>query len=51
MNQLFACVVWQTDTIAEFVVYSPQMLENTWREIEYRLDDLRATNGAQVDIH
>ena len=24
------------------------MLENTWREIEYRLDILRATNGARV---
>jgi hypothetical protein len=29
----------------------PQMLENTWREIEYRLDILRATNGAQIDMY
>jgi hypothetical protein len=27
------------------------MLENTWREIEYRLDILRATNGAQIDMY
>jgi hypothetical protein len=25
-----------------------EMLEKTWREIEYRLDVLRATNGAHV---
>jgi hypothetical protein len=27
----------------------PQMLRNTWREIEYRLGILRATNGAQIE--
>jgi muramidase (phage lysozyme) len=26
-----------------------QMLGNTWREIEYRLDILRDTNGAHVE--
>ncbi|PSN35688.1 hypothetical protein C0J52_10184, partial [Blattella germanica] len=29
---------------------SPQMLQNTWREIEYRLDVCRATRGAHVEI-
>ncbi|GBN39196.1 hypothetical protein AVEN_62234-1 [Araneus ventricosus] len=28
-----------------------QMLENTWREIEFRLDVLRATKGSHVQIH
>ena len=28
-----------------------EMLENTWREIEYRLDILRATNGAHVEVY
>ena len=28
-----------------------EMLENTWREIEYRLDVLRATNGAHIEVY
>ncbi|GBO12724.1 hypothetical protein AVEN_265358-1, partial [Araneus ventricosus] len=30
---------------------TPQMPENTWREIEFRLDVLRATKGSHVQIH
>ncbi|GBM25238.1 hypothetical protein AVEN_153420-1 [Araneus ventricosus] len=30
---------------------TPQMLENTWREIEFRFDVLRATKGSHVQIH
>jgi hypothetical protein len=30
---------------------TPQMLENTWREIEYRLDILRTTNGAYIEMY
>ena len=26
------------------------MLQNTWREIDHRLDDLRATKGAHVEV-
>ncbi|GBN91521.1 hypothetical protein AVEN_239947-1 [Araneus ventricosus] len=29
---------------------TPQTLENTWREIEFRLDVLRATKGRHVQI-
>jgi hypothetical protein len=29
---------------------TPQMLENAWREIEYRLDILLATKGARVEV-
>jgi hypothetical protein len=29
---------------------TPQMLENTWRETEYRLDILRAMKGAHVEV-
>jgi hypothetical protein len=29
---------------------TPRMLENTWREIEYRLGILRATNGADIEM-
>jgi hypothetical protein len=28
-----------------------EMLEKTWREIEYRLDVLQATNGAHVEVY
>jgi hypothetical protein len=28
-----------------------EMLEKTWREIEYRPDVLRATNGAHIDVY
>ena len=27
------------------------MLENTWRETDYRLDVLRATKGAHVEVY
>jgi hypothetical protein len=32
------------------VAVTEEMLENTWREIEYRLDVLRATNGAHIEM-
>jgi hypothetical protein len=28
-----------------------EMLEKTWREIEYRTDVLRTTNGAYVEVY
>jgi hypothetical protein len=36
-----------TDAIA---TVDEAMLEQTWMETEYRLDVLRATNGAHVDV-
>ena len=33
-----------------FVTITEDILENTWREIDYRLDILRATKGAQVEV-
>jgi hypothetical protein len=30
---------------------TPQMLENTWREIQYLLDILRATNSAHIEVY
>jgi hypothetical protein len=37
------CGAIETDT--------PQMLQATWREIEYRLDILRATRGAHIEMY
>ena len=34
-----------------FATITGDMLENTWREIGYRLDVLRATKGAHVEVY
>ena len=41
----------QSRIIEVLATVNEEMLENTWREIEYRLDILRATNGALVEIY
>jgi len=37
-----------TDAFATII---EDMLENTWRETDYRLDVLRATEGAHVEVY
>jgi len=34
-----------------FATVTKDMLENTWRETDYRLDVLRATKGAHVEVY
>jgi len=34
-----------------FATITKDMLENTWREIDYQLDVLRATKGAHVEVY
>jgi len=34
-----------------FATITEDMLQNTWREIDYRLDVLRATKGAHVEVY
>ena len=34
-----------------FVTITEDMLENTWREIDYLLDVLRATKGSNVEVY
>ena len=41
----------QSRIIEVLAIVNEEMLENTWREIEYRLDTLRATNGAHVEVY
>jgi hypothetical protein len=36
--------------VAVIETVTPQMLENTWREIEYLLDILRGTKGVHVEV-
>jgi len=35
----------------DFATITEDMLENTWRGIDYRLDVLRATKGAHVEVY
>ena len=41
----------QSRIINVFAIVNKEILENTWLKIEYRLDILRATNGAYVEVH
>ena len=34
-----------------FATVTEDMLENTWRETDYRLEVLRATKGAHVEVY
>jgi len=34
-----------------FATITEDMLENTWREIDYRLHVLRATKGAHIEVY
>ena len=34
-----------------FATRTEYMLENTWRETDYRLDVLRTTKGAHVEVY
>lgn len=36
--------------IEAFQTIDPYQLQNTWRELEYRLETLRATNGEHIEI-
>jgi hypothetical protein len=36
--------------VAAIETVTPQMLENTWREIEYQLDILHAMKGVHVEV-
>ena len=40
--------VWKRLTITTI---DEAMLQRTWQEIEYRLDVLRATNGAHIEVY
>ena len=37
--------------IDAFATITEDMFENTWREIDYRLDVLRATKGEHVEVY
>jgi hypothetical protein len=55
-DKLYSTPVPDTDTLKARIRYSlaavtEEMSEKTWREIECRLDALRATNGAHVEVY
>ena len=43
--------IWRQEITDAFATITEDMLENTWREIDYRLDVLRATKGAHVEVY
>ena len=48
--------VWDIDDLKQRIpnamtTIDKAMLQRTWQEIEYRLDVLRATNGAHIEVY
>ena len=48
--------VWDIDDLKQRIpnamtTIDEAMLQQTWQEIEYRLDVLRATNGAHIEVY
>jgi len=43
--------IWKQEITDAFPTITEDMLENTWREIDCRLDVLRATKGAHVEVY
>jgi hypothetical protein len=55
-DKVYSTPIPDTDTLKARIrdalaAVTEEMLEKTWREIEYRLDVLRATNGAHVEVY
>jgi hypothetical protein len=55
-DKVYSTPVPDTDTLKARVrdalaAVTEEMLEKTWREIEYRLEVLRATNGTHVEVY
>ena len=42
---------WKARITDAFATKTEDKLENTWRETDYRLDVLRATKGAHVEVY
>ena len=43
--------IWKARVTEAFAAITEHVLENTWREIDYGLDVLRATKGAHVEVY
>jgi hypothetical protein len=47
-----SCITNLKQRITEAIATTDEgMLQRTWQEIEYRLDVLRATNGAHIEVY
>jgi len=42
---------WKARITDAFATITEDMLENTWREIDYQIDVLHATKGAHVEVY
>ena len=48
--------VWDIDDLKQRIsnaitIIDEAMLQRTWQEIQYRLDVLRATDGAHIEVY
>jgi hypothetical protein len=50
LKKFYLATLYSLKIVATIETVTPQMLENTWRDIEYRLDILRATKGAHIEV-
>ena len=53
---MYKTKVWDIDDLKQRIpkamtTIDEAMLQRTWQEIEYRLDVLRATNGAHIEVY
>jgi len=44
------CATYNSDN-DDVELITPDMLINTWQELEYRLDICRATTGAHIEVY
>jgi len=51
MLQLHNLLVSKQKITDAFTTITEDILENRWTEIDYRLDVLRATKGAHVEVY
>jgi hypothetical protein len=50
LRKFYVATLYSLRIVVAIETITPQMLENTWREIEYLLDILRATKGAHIEV-
>jgi len=50
-DKVFSTQIWRQEITDAFATITEDMLENMWRETDYRLDVLRATKGAHVEVY
>jgi hypothetical protein len=50
-HQLTDLMIWRPVSGMQISAIPADMLRRTWQELEYRLDVLRATKGAHIEVY